>query len=64
MSDKYIATVYCNEEQIAVQKGDDVEKLYTWMLIQVDGNFGDVHGEIIEINTNKVVKKFRKSPIE
>ncbi|WP_028388404.1 hypothetical protein [Legionella fairfieldensis] len=64
MNHQYTACVYCNEEKIATKMGDDVDKLYVWMLLQVNGNFGDVHGEIINNDTEEIVRTFRKSNIE
>ncbi len=49
---------------IATQTGDDLDQLYTWMLIQVNGHFDDIRGEIIDNTTNKTVRTFRKAPIE
>ncbi|MCW8444082.1 hypothetical protein OQJ05_08455 [Fluoribacter gormanii] len=64
MSKQFTANVYCKEEKIATQTGDDLDQLYTWMLIQVNGHFDDIRGEIIENNTKKTVRTFRKAPIE
>ncbi|RUR28753.1 hypothetical protein [Legionella qingyii] len=64
MSKQFTAHVYCKEERVATQTGDDLDKLYTWMLIQVNGHFDDIRGEIIENKTNKTVRTFRKAPIE
>ncbi|MGC1183249.1 hypothetical protein [Legionella sp.] len=61
MNTHYIANVYCNEEKIASQSGDDIEQLNAWMLLQANGNFGDVHGEIIDMTTQEVVKTFQKT---
>ena len=64
MNEQYSASVYCNEERIAVHDGDDVDKLYVWMLLQVNDHSGDVHGEILDNQTNEVVRRFRKCAIE
>lgn len=64
MSEQFTATVYCKEERIATQTGNDLEQLYIWMLTQVNGSFGAVHGEIIDNRTNKTIRTFCKSPIE
>ena len=64
MSHQYIANVYCNEEKIATQSGDDIEQLYVWMLLQVEDNFGDVHGEIVDSQTLKTIKTFRKCDMD
>ena len=60
----FTAKVYCNEEKIAYQSGDDIELLHAWMLGQVKDNFGDVHGKIIDNKTKKIVRTFRKSDVE
>ncbi|QMT59879.1 hypothetical protein [Legionella sp. PC997] len=64
MSKQFTANVYCKEARIATQTGDDLDQLYTWMLIQVNGHFDDIRGEIIDNATNKTVRTFRKAPIE
>ncbi|MGL5741609.1 MAG: hypothetical protein ACRCXC_03170 [Legionella sp.] len=64
MNEQFTATVYCNEERIVAKNGNDFEQLYTWMLIQVNGVFGEIHGEIIDNTTRAVVRRFRKAPIE
>jgi hypothetical protein len=62
MSDKYTAKVYYGNEEFIEKSSDDVEMLNEWMLVQANGKFGDIHGEIIDNHTQKVVNKFRKSP--
>ncbi|MDR3442709.1 MAG: hypothetical protein P4L65_06785 [Legionella sp.] len=64
MNEQYTASVYCNKEQIAEQTGDNIDKLYTWMLIKGSGIFGDVHGAIIDNKTKKTIRTFCKSPVE
>ncbi len=64
MKEQFTAYVYCKEEKIATQTGNDLEKLYTWMLTQVNGNFYDIHGEIIDNQTKEVVRTFRKASME
>lgn len=64
MNEKYTASVYSEEEQFAKKGGNDVDELYTWMLIQVNGHFGDIHGKIIDNKTKKIIKVFRKCAIE
>lgn len=64
MNEQYTVTVYSGDEMFAEKVGNDVDELYTWMLIQVNGNFGDIHGKIIDNKTKKTIKAFRKSAIE
>ncbi|MBA3660830.1 MAG: hypothetical protein H0W64_03815 [Gammaproteobacteria bacterium] len=59
---KYIAKIYFDDEAVAEEEGNDVETLYSWMLTKTQGKFGNFSGEIIEIESKKVVKGFRKSP--
>lgn len=59
---KYTAKLYLAKDEIVDSEGDDIDKLYSWMLAQAEGKFGSVHGEIIDNKTNKVVRQFRKSP--
>lgn len=59
---KYTAKVFLGDDEFAHQDGDDIEHLNEWMLIQAQGKFGDVHGEIIENHTQKVVRRFRRAP--
>lgn len=62
MSYKYSAKIYIDGSEIEYNAGDDLEKLYTWLLTTAQGKFGDVSGEVIDNKTHQVVKKFRKSP--
>lgn len=64
MSEQFTANVYCKEERVATQTGNDIDQLYAWMLIQVNGHFDDIRGEIIDNQTNNTVRRFRKAPIE
>ena len=64
MNELYTAAVYTGDEQFAKQDGNDLDELYTWMLIQGSIYFGDVHGEIIDNNTKKTIRTFRKCAIE
>ena len=62
MTHKFTAKLYLDKDDIAENVGDDVDRLYTWMLAQADEKFGDVHGEVINNATGEVVRKFRKVP--
>lgn len=62
MAFKYTAKIYFDDEEVNQQEGDDVDELYTWMLIKSQGKFGNFNGEIIDNKTKKVVRGFRKSP--
>ncbi|HHT0592224.1 TPA: hypothetical protein ACTXXA_002209 [Legionella anisa] len=64
MSEQFTANVFCKEKRIATQTGNDIDQLYTWMLIQVNGHFDDIRGEIIDNQTNNTVRTFRKASIE
>lgn len=64
MSKTYTAFVYTGKELLATQVGSDLDDLYAWMLIQGNGHFGDVHGEIIENKTTKIIRTFRKASEE
>lgn len=64
MNEQYTASVYCGEEQIANQAGNDIDVLYTWMLTQGSTHIGNIHGEIVDNQTQKVIRTFRKSAIE
>lgn len=64
MNEQYTASVYCGEEQIANQAGNDLDVLYTWMLTRASTHIGNIHGEIIDNQTQKVIRTFRKSAIE
>lgn len=64
MSSQYIAKIYSTDKELAEKDGNDVEELYVWMLTYDIGHGCGAHGEIIEIETQSVVKTFTKSPIE
>jgi hypothetical protein len=64
MDKQFTATVYCQNEAIASKAGDDLDKLYTWMLIQVNGHSNDIRGEIIDNQTHAILRTFCKTAIE
>ncbi|AMV16174.1 TPA: hypothetical protein JAJ32_002883 [Legionella pneumophila] len=64
MNQQYTARIYSNEKIIQYKSGDDIEKLYIWMLAEVSDTPGDIRGEIIDNATTKVVRHFKKAPVE
>ena len=58
----YIAKLYVGQAVVASESGNDETALYEWMLAQAQGVLGDVHGEVIDNETGKVVQRFCKSP--
>ena len=62
MAFHYTAKIYFNEREVAHESGNDIDELYTWMLMKTQGKFGNFNGEITDNKTGKVVKSFRKSP--
>lgn len=62
MSYRYSAKIFIDGSETEYNSGDDLEKLYMWLLTAAQGKFGDVSGEVVDNKTQKVVKKFRKSP--
>lgn len=59
---RYTAKIYIGKGLISSQDGNDETALYEWMLTQAQSLLGDVHGEVIENTTGKIVQRFRKSP--
>lgn len=64
MTQRYTARIYADEKIIMHTSGDDVEKLYIWMLAQVNDTPGNIRGEVIHNATQEVVRRFKKAPIE
>ena len=62
MKAKYTARIYLEVNEILKREGDEMEELYTWMLVQAEGKFGSVRGEITDNKSKQVVKQFRKTP--
>ena len=62
MAFQYIARIYFDKKEIEHQDGNDVDELYSWMLIKTQDAFGNFHGEIIELKTGKTIRRFCKSP--
>jgi len=61
MADRYTAKIYMGDNETTESTGNNADDLYTWMLTQAQGKFGDIHGELIDNNTRAVIKRFRKS---
>jgi len=64
MKSKYTAKVYLDHSLLCQRDGEDVDELYSWMLIETQDKFGNHNGEITDNNTGKVVRCYRKSPVE
>lgn len=64
MTQRYTARIYADENPIMQSSGDDVEKLYIWMLAQVHSTPGDIRGEIINNATKEIIRRFKKTPID
>ena len=64
MALRYIAKIYCGKEVIAEQDGDDVDDLYTWMMVKSADKFGNMSGDVIDNKTGKPVRSFRKDPTD
>ncbi|KTD16772.1 hypothetical protein [Legionella jordanis] len=66
MNHQYTAKIYYEKEEVSQKSGDDIEELYIWMLTYDNGHGSccRTHGEIIDNQTQTVVRKFKKSPIE
>ena len=62
MTFRYVAKLYFDDREIAHEYGNDVDELYTWMLIKTQNQFGNFKGDIVVQKTEKVVRSFRKSP--
>lgn len=62
MAFKYTAKIYIDDDEIAEESGDDADELYNWMLVKAQGKFGNFNGEVIDNETKKTVKSFRKAP--
>ncbi|MBA2650554.1 MAG: hypothetical protein H0U75_13370 [Legionella sp.] len=60
----YTATIFYEEEILAYKQGDNVEELYLWMLTHAHGHPGSIRGEIMELKSSTVIRKFRKSSTE
>lgn len=61
-SSKYTAKIFLGEDEMMHNLGNDMDELYAWMLTLAEGKFGNVHGEIVDNQTQEVVRKFRKAP--
>nr|WP_028372230.1 hypothetical protein [Legionella lansingensis] len=64
MNHQYTAKVYSEDAEVAQKTGDDLEELYIWMLTYNNGHGCGTHGEVIDNQTQEVVRTFKKSPIE
>lgn len=62
MAKKYLAKIFFGNNEFEDKSGDDLDELYAWMLSNAEGKFGNIHGEVIDNQSKKVVKQFRKSP--
>lgn len=59
---RYTAKIYMDDEVLMEESGEDLDELYNWMMLKAHGKFGNISGEIIDNQSKKVVRSFRKSP--
>lgn len=62
MPRRYTAKIYVDDDIIEQKSGDDLDELYSWMMVKGQGKFGNLSGEITDDESGKVVKSFRKAP--
>lgn len=62
MAFRYTAKIYVDKDEVAHESGDDADELYNWMLIKAQGKFGNLHGEITDNKSGKIIRSFRKAP--
>jgi len=62
MALRYVAKIHLGKGGIAQQEGDDIDALYAWMLAKSEGEFGHLHGEIIDNETGKSVRSLKSAP--
>ncbi|ASQ46365.1 hypothetical protein clem_09070 [Legionella clemsonensis] len=55
----YTARLYFDNSEITTCSGNNLESLFIWMLTQVQGKFGNLHGQITNNKTQAIEKKFR-----
>ncbi|AMV15223.1 hypothetical protein DM455_09850 [Legionella pneumophila] len=60
----YTAVVSIDRKEVQRESGDDLDSLFTWMMCQAQGKMGRYSGFIINNNTKKIVKRFRKCSID
>ncbi|PJD91547.1 MAG: hypothetical protein CK426_00390 [Legionella sp.] len=58
----YTAKIYFDTCEIKTRSGNQLNELYVWMLAQVQGKFGNLHGQIINNKTHLIEKEFRSCP--
>lgn len=56
----YTAKLYEAEQEIQRKSGDNLDELYVWMLAQAHGKPGNFSGDVINNQTEEVVRHFKK----
>lgn len=64
MKHRYTAKIYLENGEILINSGDNVEELTAWINAEVESNFDEVKGEVIDNNTETVVKSIQYSSPE
>lgn len=64
MKHRYTAKILFVDGESLLNSADDIEELIMWMKSQTESSFGQTNGEIIDNQTQKVVKKFEYNPPE
>lgn len=61
----YTAKVYVGDRLLAEKEGNDIDKLFAWMITQAqNGGAGRSHGLIIHNDTQDVIRTFKTNSVE
>lgn len=60
----YTAQVFLGDRLMAEKEGDDIDKLFVWMITQAKNDAGRYHGSIINNETQDVIRTFRTNSVE
>ncbi|PUT41442.1 hypothetical protein DIZ81_05030 [Legionella taurinensis] len=60
----YTAKVYVGDRLIAEKEGNDIDKLFAWMIAQAQNGSGRCHGSIVNNDTQEVIRTFKTNSVE
>ncbi|QRN03567.1 hypothetical protein GH742_06665 [Legionella sp. MW5194] len=60
----YTAKVYVGDRLIAEKEGNDIDKLFAWMIAQAQNGSGRYHGSIVNNDTQEVIRTFKTNSVE
>ncbi len=58
---RYTANIHLENGELLNKSGEDIDRLYKWMLVQANDYSCIIYGEIVGNTNNQIIKQFLKA---